>query len=191
MDVHKYNNYVVRHNSENHFVVNHNKYETTLKQWLEMEENKNNWCDDYGKWDAYRPKEEARKIIQGILCAVLELHSHNSIHGRLYHPKNYAIQDNEVVIGGNHKENKYIFLTHENRELNEVFSVPDNTQLGDRWAVLDLIFRQILVVDPNGTFGRQWKYPEDLRNLHDLLKKPNLLSHEWKLMFNHLKICLR
>ena len=114
------NNYVIsRHNSEEHFVLNHNKYEITLKQWLVKEENQYNWCGYCRKWGLYRPKEEAKKVIQGILRAVCELHSRNSFHGFLYHPENFAIQDNEVVIGG---DNKHIFLMHENHELKHAFT---------------------------------------------------------------------
>ena len=50
------------------------------------------------------PKEEARQIIQSIFHAVCEFHSHGSSHGFLYHPENFAIQDKDLVIEGDHKK---------------------------------------------------------------------------------------
>ena len=50
------------------------------------------------------PEEEARQIIQGILHAVCEFHFHGSSHGFLYHPENFAIQDKDLVIEGDHKK---------------------------------------------------------------------------------------
>ena len=46
------------------------------------------------------PEEEARQIIQGILHAVCEFHS----HGFLYHLENFAIQDKDLVIEGDRKK---------------------------------------------------------------------------------------
>ena len=48
--------------------------------------------------------EEARQIIQGILHAVCEFHSHGSSHGFLYHFENFAIQDKNLVIEDDHKK---------------------------------------------------------------------------------------
>ena len=50
------------------------------------------------------PEEEARQIIQGILHAVCEFHSHGSSHGFLYHLENFAIQDKDLVIEDDHKK---------------------------------------------------------------------------------------
>ena len=50
------------------------------------------------------PKEEARQIIQSIFHAVCEFHSRGSSHGFLYHPENFAIQDKDLVIEGDHKK---------------------------------------------------------------------------------------
>lgn len=64
MDSH--NNIVIsKHDSQQRSVLNHNKYDITLKQWLEKrkKKKKNNWDDEYGKWKVCRPEEETRQII--------------------------------------------------------------------------------------------------------------------------------
>jgi len=178
-----YSHHVIsRHSSEWCSILNHNKYEITLKEWLEKRKKKkeNNWDDVYGKWEVYRPNEEARQIIQGILHAVRELHSHGSSHGFLNHPENFAIQEKDLVIGGDHKKSKRVFLIHENHDSSGV-PTNNNTQQGDRLAVSNLIFDQIL-----GATDEEWWYPQDLQNLRELLEQTNSVSsHDWKLITNH------
>ena len=45
------NQVIFKHKSKWHFVLNHNKYEIMLKQWLEKRKKKkeDNWDDEYGK----------------------------------------------------------------------------------------------------------------------------------------------
>ena len=164
--------HIYRHNQEKNFFLTHKKYETTLKQWLEKEENKDNWCPIYRKWDVYRPKEEARQIIQGILCAVHECHFKNYFHGLLYHPENILIHDDKSVIGGDCKEAKHIFLTYANVNKNTDFGGP--TKEDDMFALSHVIFNQILKDSPS-------HYPKDLQELHELLSN----SDNWKFIVNH------
>ena len=170
------NHVISRHNSIEHFVLNHNEYKITLKEWLVLKENerKNNWCGVYGKWGAYRPKEEARQIIQGILQAVFELHSHGSHHGFLYHLENFAIQDSELVIDGHHIKIKQVFLTHENQSDND-------SQLGDLHEVSNVIFNQIL----GASTSPNWQIPVELQDLRKLLEQDQVDPDDWKLITNH------
>ena len=185
-NVHSHNNHIIsRHNPKCHSVLNHSIYKITLKQWLKKRKwkKKNNWDRDYLKWKVYRPEEKARKIIQGILHAVWELHSHERSHEFLYHLENFAIQNKELVIGGDHKKSKHVFLIHQNHELKDSSGVSENnnTQLGDRLAVSKVIFDQILGAT---TFKEYW-YPQDLKKLRELLEKPKVSCHDWKLIVNH------
>ena len=170
---------LMEHNSERKSILNSFEYDFTLKQWLEI--NHNNWDVEYGKWKVYRPNEEARQIIQGILHAVYKLHSKNSSHGFLYHPENFAIQDNEIMIGGDHKKSKNVFLMDKNKNISDDVLTNNNAQQGDRFAVSNLIFVQILKAT-----NEKWHYPQDLENLRErLTKTEHVSSKEWILIFNH------
>ena len=184
-NVHSRNNHIIsRHNPNCHSVLNHSIYEITLKQWLEKRKwkKKNNWDHDYLKWKVCRPKEKARKIIQGILHAVCELHSHKRSHEFLYHLENFAIQ-NKLVIGGDRKKSIHVFLIHQNHELKDSSGVSENnnTQLGDRLAVSNVIFDQILGATPS----KECRYPQDLKKLRELLEKREVSPFMWKLIVNH------
>ena len=112
-NVHNHSNQVIfKHKSKWHSVLNHNKYEIMLKQWLEKRKKKkeDNWDDEYGKWKVYCLKEKARQIIQGILHVVCELHSHVSSHGFLYHLENFVIQDKDLIIGDNYKKSTLLYV---------------------------------------------------------------------------------
>ena len=175
---------ISKHNPQKYFVLTHKKYKITLRQWLDKEENQNNWSQIYQSWGVNRPKEEARQIIQGILRAVYELHSDGSFHGFLYHPENFAIQYDESVIGGDHKKIKRVFLIHENWELNQSFGVPTNNEIelgkkNDMLAVSNVIFNQIINGRPLSC------YPQDLQKLHGLLEQQDVSPHNWKLIVNH------
>lgn len=191
------NHIVHRHNPEKKFVLTHKEYEHTLKQWLEDKENRNNWCPTYQDWGVYRPKDVARQIIQGILRAVYELHTNNSFHGFLYHPENFAIRYDESIIGGDCKNIKYIFLTHDNVEPGSSFGAPDKNKVQqekrkDISALRNVIFQKILV-GPLLSYPEKkedlpdylLKLPKDLQNLHALLKKCKVNSQGWKLIVNH------
>ena len=172
---------VVRYNLKECFVLTHREYTITLREWLT--ENENKWCPIYQKWDVHRPKKEARQIIQGILHAVYELHTNNSFHGFLYHPENFAIYD-ESVIGGNHEKIKRVFLIHANCDLNQGVAAPEtktieNGKRDDMLAVLNVIFNQIIIYEPNLIC------PRDLQKLHELLEQQDVSSHSWKLIVNH------
>ena len=166
------NHIVHRHNPEKKFVLTHKEYESTLKQWLEDEENRNNWCPTYQHWEVCRPKDAARQIIQGILRAVYELHTNGSFHGFLYHPETFAIRYDKSMIGGDCKNIKYIFLTHDN--VKPSFGVPDKNKMlqekkKDMSALTNVIFRKILV-------GPLLSYPEKKEDLPGYLKKLPVLS---------------
>uniref|UniRef100_A0A2N9FDM9 KEN domain-containing protein n=1 Tax=Fagus sylvatica TaxID=28930 RepID=A0A2N9FDM9_FAGSY len=174
-----------RHNLQRCAVLTHKKYKTTLEQWLRKKENKDNWCPKYQDWNVKRPKEEARQIIQGILCAVNEFHSNNCFHGFLYHPENYAIHYDEAVIGGDHKKIIRIFLIHENVEVDKCFGVPTINEIqrgkkNDMKALSDVIFTKILRGKPTSC------YPEDLKDLHNLFEElQNLEERYWKSNYKH------
>lgn len=174
---------ISRYNPQECFVLTHRKYTVTLKDWLKNTKNKNKWCLIYQRWNVYRPKEEARQIIQGILHAVYELHTDNSFHGFLYHPENFAIYD-ESVIGSDHEKIKRVFLIHANCELNQHFAAPNSESIedgkkNDMLAVLDVIFNQIIKYEPS------LRRPKDLQKLHELLEQQDVSSHSWKLIVNH------
>ncbi|GMY08292.1 hypothetical protein FCV25MIE_03531 [Fagus crenata] len=179
--------HIRRHNPQKCAVLTHKKYETTLEQWLKEERNKDNWCPNYQKWNVNRPKEEARQIIQGILCAVNECHSNDSVHGFLYHLENYAIHYDVAVIGGDHKKIKRIFLIYENEEVDECIGVStineiQRGQKNDIKALSNVIFTKILGGKPTSC------YPEDLRDLHNLFEKCNQKRNwkcNWKRIVNH------
>lgn len=174
------NNIVIsRHSSEFFSILNCNKYKFTLKEWLKDRKMKNNWDGKYGTWGVYRPEEQTRQIIEGMLRAVCELHSHGFSHGFLYKLENFAIQDTDLVIGGDHKKGKRVFLIGGNHELN----VPtnNNTQQDDWLALSNVIFEQIL-----GATDEEWRYPQDLQNLRNLLEQTNdVSSKKWELIANH------
>ena len=177
------NTVISRHDSEQCSILNHNKYKTTLKRWLKN--NKNNWDGEYGKWKVYRPTEEARQIIQGILHAVYELHTQDFSHGFLNHLENFAIQDKDIVIGGDNKKSKHVILIRKDNAQrgDRLAGVPTIyiAQQADRLAVSNVIFKQIL-----GATNEQWRYPQDLKNLRDQLEETeHVSSKEWKLIVNH------
>ena len=81
-------------------------------------------CPIYRKWKVYRPKEEARQIIQGILRAVHEFHSNDYFHGFLNHTENFLIRYDKSMIGLDCKDIKHMFLIHENVEVSELYDDP-------------------------------------------------------------------
>ena len=173
--------YIVHKHNLDH-VLTHKKYEKTLQQWLA--ENDDNWCETYRGWGVNRPKEDARKIIQGILNAVYKLHQNKSFHGFLHHPENFAMDSDELVIGGVHKEIKHISLIHANLKCNP-FDCPsgdgDPKLVGmknDIRAMSKVIFDQILRWDHTTS------YPKDLNHLHSLLHADGD-SFDWKSIVNH------
>ena len=174
---------ISRYNPQKCFVLTHRKYTITLKEWLKSTKNKNKWCSIYQRENVYRPKEEARQIIQGMLRAVYELHTYNSFHGYLFHPENFAIYD-ESVIGDDPKKIKRVVLIHANCEFNQRFANPDNNAIekgkkNDMLAVLDVIFNQIIKYEPD------LKCPKDLQKLRELLRQQDVSSRGWKLIVNH------
>ena len=173
---------ISKHNPQKCFVLTHKKYNITLRQWLDREENQNNWSRIYQRWGVNRPKEEARQIIQGILRAVYELHLDGSFHGFLYHPENFAIQYDELVIGGDHKRIKRVFLLHEKGNESSRVLTNNEIELGkknDMLAVSNVIFNQIIKGRPLSC------YPQDLRNLRGLLEQQDVSPHNWKRIVNH------
>lgn len=175
--------YIVhRHNLEKNHVLTHKKYENTLQQWLDR--NGDNWCETYSGWGVNRPKEDARKIIQGILNALYKLHKNGSFHGFLHHPENFAMDSDELVIGGDHKEIKHISLIHANVEPDQsiCLSGDGNPQVGkknDIRAISDVIFNQIL----RGKCAKS--YPKDLRNLYSWLQGATGDTNELGDIVNH------
>ena len=175
--------YIVhKHNLEKNHVLTHKKYENTLQQWLVQ--NGDNWCEIYGGWGVKRPKEDARKIIQGILNAVYKLHKNGSFHGFLHHPENFAIDSDELVIGGDHKEVKHISLIHSNvvRDQSTCLSEDCDLQRGkkiDIQAMSHVIFNQILRGELHTS------YPPDLEHLYFELQDVDMVSIKWKFIVNH------
>lgn len=163
--------YIVhKHNLEKNHVLTHKKYEITLKQWLV--ENSNNWCT---RWGVNRPTENARQIIQGILNAVHKLHKNHSFHGFLHHLENFAMDSDELVIGGYHKEIKHISLIHANVECGQsvCLSGDGNLEVGkknDIQAMSNVIFNEILKGEPD-TY-----YPPDLKHLYCLLQNSSWID---------------
>jgi hypothetical protein len=130
-------------------------------------------CPIYRRWKVYRPKEEARQIIQGILRAVHEFHSNDYFHGFLNHTENFLIRYDKSMIGRDCKDIKHMFLIHENVEVSELYDDP--SKKNDLLAISHMIFNQI----PGGKSPR--KYPQDLQNLCELLKSYD----NWELIVNH------
>ena len=174
--------YIVhKHNLEMNHVLTHKKYEKTLQQWLD--ENDDNWCETYRDWGVNRPKEDARKIILGILNAVYKLHQNESFHGFLHHPENFAMDSDDLVIGGVHKEIIHISLIHANEKCNQFdrLSGDGNPQVGmknDIQAMSKVIFNDILRWDDTTS------YPKDLQHLYSLLHVDGD-SFDWKSIVNH------
>lgn len=172
--------YIVhKHNLEKNYVLTHKKYENTLQQWLD--ENGNNWSTCYKRWGVNRPTGDARKIIQGILNAVHKLHKNGSFHGFLHHPENFAMDSDELVIGGHHKKIKHLSLIHAN--LKSGYLPGDgNLQVGmknDIQAMSDVIFNQILRGEQAAS------YPPDLRHLYSLLQNATGDTNELGYIVNH------
>lgn len=144
--------HILRHNSQECYILTHNKYDLTLKEWLKR--NTDNWCPINRKWNVDRPTEEAKKLIQCILHAVYDSHSKGIFHGSLHHPENFFIK-------GNHEEIKLVYLSYEKMELET--STNEDLRQRDMLAMSHVIFDQIL----GGGIGK--KYPEDLKDLWNLL----------------------
>ena len=173
--------YILRHNWQKRSILTHNKYNFTLKEWLER--NRDNWCPIYRKWNVNRPTEEAKKLIQCILHAVYDSHSKGIFHGFLHHPENFFIECNRKKI-------KLVYLVYENMEPKT--SIEKDVRQNDMLAMSHVIFDQILG-------GRiQKKYPEDLEDLCRLLSDdmsfPNwtiIVDHpslwHWKIRFNYIE----
>lgn len=173
--------HIQRHNHQEHFILTHNKYKFTLKEWLEC--NTDNWCPKYRKWNVDRPTEEAKKLTQCILHAVYDYHSKFGFHGFLHHPENFFIECNDKKI-------ELVHLLHENMEPKTY--VKDVCQ-NDMLAVSHVIFDQIL----GGGIGK--KYPEDLEDLRTLLfddmsfqNRTMIVDHpslwHWKIRFNYIEL---
>lgn len=175
--------YIVhKHNPEKNHVLTHKKYENTLRQWLDN--NGYNWLELYRGFRVKRPKEDARKIIQGILNAVYKLHTNGSFHGFLHRPENFAIDSDELAIGGDHKEIKQISLIHSNVERDQSICLPKDCdpQMGmkiDIQAMSRVIFDQILGGKPHKS------YPPDLRHLYLMLQDVDTVSINWEFIVNH------
>lgn len=175
--------YIVhKHNLEKNHVLTHKIYEITLKQWLV--ENSNNWSTCYKRWGVNRPKENARRIIQGILNAVHKLHKNGSFHGFLHHLENFVMDSDELVIGGYHREIIHISLIHANVESGRSVcrSGDGNPEVGmknDIQAMSNVIFNEILKGEPDTS------YPPDLKNLYSLLQNATPTTVEWGDIVNH------
>ena len=175
--------YIVhKHNLEKNHVLTHKKYENTLQQWLDK--NGDNWSKFYKGSGLNRPRKDAKKIIQGILNAVHKLHKNGSFHGFLHHPQNFAMESDELVIGGHHKKIKHISLIHANVEYDpSVCLLGDgNLQEGmknDIQAISDVIFKQILRGE------RATSYPPDLWDFHSRLQNATRDTNELGYIVNH------
>ena len=184
LDIESHGQHIIsRYNPQKCFVLTHREYTMTLKDWLESPQNKKKWCRIYLMEKVYRPNEEVRQILQGMLRAVYELHNDNSFHGYLFHPENFAIYD-ESVIGDDPKKIKRVCLIHGNCEFNQRYANPDSNAIekgkkNDMLAVLDVIFNKIIKYEPD------LECPKDLLKLRELLSQQDVSPRGWKLIVNH------
>ena len=93
--------YIIRrHNIQQRCILTHSHYRMTIMEWLAT--NRKNRCKTYQAWKVLRPNEEARKVIQGILDDVFQLHSKGSFHG-FPHLENILLHVEEALLEGDPK----------------------------------------------------------------------------------------
>lgn len=159
------------------------KYDTTLKDWIEQHTLENgvvdSLCENYTAWGIKRPNEQARQIIRGILISVCDLRQKNAFHGALENLENYMIKFVPNYQGRMEQARADVTFRYKNMEsVMRKTNIVEEGQQNDIVAVSKVIFGKILE-------GLYTEYPRDLQDLYEMLRDGNLSNENLIVIANH------